>query len=162
MKVELNPENTVTVGDIDGLEQALDLTFPESFRAFLMTYGNAEPEENGFDIGDTNSSEVRRFLTPKEIEETLATIDYDFSPGQIPIAEDSCGNFVIVDLAAGERVYFWDHEIDPPLRRLADSVADFLESLEPIDPDSDEFDPSRVRSARINPDFLAKIKAESD
>jgi len=163
MKVELNPENTVTAEDVDGLEQALGLTFPESFRAFLMKDGDAETEENVFDIADINNrSEVRSFLTPQEIQHTLEIIWYDFAPGQIPIADDSCGNYVVVDLPAGERVYFWDHETAPPMYKLADSIEGFLEILEPFDADSVELDPSKVISAWIDPDFLAKIKGKSD
>lgn len=162
MKVELNSKNIVTAAEVEWLERALGLTFPESFRAFLMKYGDAKPDENVFDIGGTNSSEVRSFLTPKEIEHTLATIWYDFSPGQIPIADDSCGNYVVVDLPAGEWVYFWDHELDLPLYKLADSISDFLELLEPFDPDSVQLAPGQVKSAWIDPNFLAKIKAESD
>ena len=163
MTIELNPENTVTADDVDGLERALGLTVPDTIRDFLMKYGDAEPESNSFDVADINDlSEVRRFLTPQDIEETLATIDYDFSPGQIPIAEDSCGNYVIVDLPAGEWVSFWDHETAPPLQKLADNVAGFLELLKPFDLESDGVEEPQVISVWVNPDFMAKIKAESD
>ena len=64
------------------------------------------------------------------------------------IAEDGSGNYV-TKLADGS-IWFWDHETDV-LERLADSLEQFAAGCS--DPKPVNLDPSRVKSAWIDPEF---------
>ena len=71
------------------------------------------------------------------------------------LAEDGCGNcFTMREDGA---VWFWDHETDD-LIPLASSVAEFVAHC--IDPPPVELDPSRVKSAWMDPTFAKSLGKE--
>jgi len=75
-----------------------------------------------------------------------------FPKKAIPIAEDSCGNYVWLDQETGA-IFFWDHEIDGVGEKIAESFETFLTILQPFDPSSVRLRPGQVKSVWANPDF---------
>jgi hypothetical protein len=71
------------------------------------------------------------------------------------LAEDSCGNYFTT--RDDGTVCFWDHETDD-LVPLASSIPEFVAHC--MDPPPVELDPSRVKSAWINPTFAESLGKE--
>ena len=73
--------------------------------------------------------------------------------GSVVIGEDSCGNFFLH--APDGSISFWDHETDGETL-LAANVESFCASL--TEPTPVVLKPGQVKSAWIDPNFLAELK----
>ena len=65
---------------------------------------------------------------------------------------------MLVEMADGGAIYFWDHERPELATKLADSIGAFLELLEPFDVSSVKRKPGQVKKAWIDPEFLKRLK----
>jgi hypothetical protein len=72
-------------------------------------------------------------------------------PGSLIVGEDSCGNLFLY--APDGSVSFWDHETNEEMV-LALSIEEFCNSL--VEPTPLVLRPGQVKSAWINPEFLAE------
>jgi hypothetical protein len=99
-------------------------------------------------VTKTEYGEIRVPTTPT----TFSTLDGSSFDA---LAEDGCGNYFTT--TEDGAVWFWDHETDD-LIPLASSVAEFVAHC--IDPPPVEFDPSRVKSAWMDPTFAKSIGKE--
>jgi SMI1-KNR4 cell-wall len=138
---------------VQKLEAAIGHPIGESFRRFVSENDGAEPESNRFEIGDDNGSGVRRFIPVSKILEEREYID-NIPKHAYPIAEDSCGNYVLLDEGKGGQIYFWDHELpdDENIIKLADNFDAFLSMLERDDVEV-KLQPGQVISSWEHPDF---------
>ena len=115
------------------LETEVGSRLPEDYRAFLKEFNGGEPDPSGFvfyaDDGPSDSS-VRYFLTLDPNATHYNVFDFlrryaDRIPkGVMPIACDSFGNLVIIDVGAKAfgSVYFWDHEKESMEEPTWDSI----------------------------------------
>ena len=130
------------------LETEVGSPLPNDYRRFLAETngGHPEPSKFVFLTPDGNSdSALRYFLTLNSGEELYTIREYmdryedRFPKGVLPIACDSFGNVVLIDVAAKAygSVYFWDHEkesMDEPtwenVSDVAPSFTAFVDALE--------------------------------
>lgn len=132
---------------LNALETQLGCRLPRDYRDFLETHNGGRPSPRAF-----------RFVTPQGHEESAVqfffTTDSTGKPyviwdavcvykdripeGLLPVACDSFGNLVLLDLGARNAgsVYFWDHEKESMddvtwdnISPIAPSFADFVEGL---------------------------------
>ncbi len=149
---------SVTIPLTSGLDEAairklefrMKCLLPSAYRAFVARHDGATPEDNIFSTS-ANQSEVRRFIRLTEAASLRASIE-GFPRQAIPMAEDSCGNYVWLDHKSGA-VFFWDHEQDSDGEKIADTFDLFLADLQPFDPKSVNLKPGQVKSAWIDPNF---------
>jgi cell wall assembly regulator SMI1 len=151
---------------IADVEAAIGYDVPERYKEFLKEFNGAIPQENIFDFpGGAKQSCVHEFLPLSEVVDVYNSGNFDKHPTLLPIAVDSTGNFICTSLGedrAGE-VYFLDHELtdDPAgVSRLAGSIPQFLEMLQPFDPSTVELEPGQVKFAWIDPEFLKANQRE--
>jgi cell wall assembly regulator SMI1 len=110
-----------TQESIQRLEREIGHNLPDDYRRFLADFNGGEPEPSVFTFatneGQSDSS-VRYFLALDPNVRNYNVGDFlkryrDRLPkGVIPIACDSFGNLVLIDVGAKAtgNVYFWDHE----------------------------------------------------
>lgn len=132
------------------LEAEVGFRLPDDYRRFLTDFNGGEPEPSGFTFETTegpSEAAVRYFLTLDSkskhytIREFLKRYEDRFPNGLMPIACDSFGNLVLIDLGAKAigTVYFWDHEkesMDEPswenISVVASSFTAFEQALRPL------------------------------
>ncbi len=139
------------------LAQQLGTPLPADLVTFLERYDGAEPEPNSFKIGAINEGGVNGFIPVKDIFREARHIE-NLGAGSFPIAWAECGNYILIDLASGGTVLFWDHEEPDNPTKLAEIFLSFLDLLEPFDTTTIELKSGQVISAWIDPDFLKSLK----
>ncbi len=133
MKITLTEGKPAPLEAVQKLEKVLGCPISGEFRRFISNNDGARPQPNSFPIGDDNSSGVRKFIPVSNILEEREYID-NIPVRAYPIAEDSFGNYVLLDEGTGGKIYFWDHEFeDENITHLADSFDEFLSILQPDD-----------------------------
>lgn len=157
MRVELTNGSSASEKDIAFLARELGRQLPPDLLAFLHLYDGAEPEPNIFKIEATNEGGLNGFIPVREIAREAQNIE-NLSAGSFPIAWAEGGNYILIDLASGGAVSFWDHELPDSPTKLADSFQSFLDLLEPFDASTIQMKPGQVISAWIDPDFLKSLK----
>jgi hypothetical protein len=151
MKIQFEGGEPASADVVLRIERVLGTGLSSSYRSFLLLHDGAKPESNRFDIGPKNGSGVRRFIPAAEILRQRAYIDH-IPEKAYPIAEDACGNFILIDEARGGAVLFWDHETDD-LTEVAVDFAAFLECLQPFNAQSISLKPDQVKGVWIDPEF---------
>jgi hypothetical protein len=162
MKITLAKGKQAPPEAVQKLEQVLGCPISSDFRRFISENDGARPQDNSFPIGKNNSSGVRRFIPVSKILKERQYID-NIPDRAYPIAEDSFGNYVLLDEGTGGKVYFWDHEFeDDNITHLADSFDQFLSMLEPPDEDAinEKIKSMKVLSVWTHPDFDRIIKEQ--
>jgi len=131
---------------LNALEDHVGARLPSDYRVFLQTVNGGRPKLRAFDALDgEEGSSVQFFFTLDENAPNyyiLKKLDVFFDripSGLLPIACDSFGNLVLLDLGAESygAVYFWDHENenmdgDPHwdnVSRVAGSFSQFVQLL---------------------------------
>jgi hypothetical protein len=153
MKIKLKRGKAASIEDVQKLEAKIKCPISESFRRFISENDGADPESNRFPVGEDNGAGVNRFIPVSKILEDREYID-NIPSKAYPIAEDDCGNYVLLDEGEGGKVYFWDHEFeDDNIIKLADSFDEFLSMLEPFDIKSVKVRPEDEISVWFHPDF---------
>jgi hypothetical protein len=100
---------------------------------------------------------VNGFIPVRDITQEAQHIE-NLGAGSFPIAWAEGGNYILMDLASGGTVSYWDHEQPDSPTELAESFLSFLDLLEPFDATAVELKPGQVISAWIDPDFLKSLK----
>lgn len=105
----------ITATDISDFEQFTGTTFPQDYKDFLLATNGGRPFSTAFSIADGSESAVREFLgfdlpvPTSELADAYETYGGALPNGVIPIANDSFGNYICLDMRGGrERVAFWD------------------------------------------------------
>lgn len=158
MKIKIgNADTRPSSEQISTLEASLGTRFTSEYLSFLAEHNGAVPDANIFRISDRNSSGVSRFIPVEKIAYEANLLDGEVSSAFFPIAYAEGGNYVCLPLnSSQDGVYFLDHEIPglASLTRLAGSLRDFLEQLQPIDRAEVRLKPGQVKKAWIDPNFL--------
>lgn len=149
------------VDQIKRLNARLPSAPPADLVAFLTAHNGAQPDNNRFPVGRTNSAGVETFFSVQEMFDHRETFDEErLSARCWPIAHASGGNLVCLRWEAKKRgwsIVFWDHE-DESATKLADSFSSFLDQVAEFDPTSVPDDPDAF--AEVNdPDWLAQFLA---
>lgn len=144
---------------LNAFERITGLRLPKDFRTFLLAQDGARPDGNSFDVGDSNSCAVNRFIPLAEIAEQCSMIE-NLPATRLPIAWAEGGNYVCLETSATGGIYFWDHELPDEEHRLADSFDEFLNQLQPASVADVEIDPATVKRVWIDPDFLKSLKKD--
>ena len=149
MRIKLEKYHAASDKDMSRAEAQLDVSFPQEYREFLLTYDGATPEENVFE-DDVNVS-VDRFIPVSELGKRASLIE-GLPEDAVPIAEAPGGNFIYIRRSCCS-VFYWDHEIESGDKQLSASFDDFLQKLSPFDIDSIQLKPGQVKSVWVDPDF---------
>ncbi len=107
--------------DILRLEARLGSKLPGDYREFLAAQNGGRPTPSMFAFvegGKQTNGKVQFFFTldqkgkPYTVQENIAAYQGRVPSGLIPIACDSFGNLLLLDLTARKHgaLYFWDHE----------------------------------------------------
>ena len=157
MKIRLKDGKSASKKDVKKWEAALGCPLSESFRRFVSENDGSKPQSNRFPVGKDNGAGVDRFIPVSDILEERQYID-DIPNHAYPIAEASCGNYVLLDEGKGGQVYFWDHELpNDNIIKLADNFDEFLSMLEPFDINSIKLMPGQVKEVRVNTELLKRF-----
>lgn len=153
MRISMRDAQPVSEMEITQFEEIALIRLPDDYRSFLLDYNGAMPEGNIFRYSNAELFNVRRFIPLDEllsIKHRIGDLLCEF----LPVAYDSCGNYVCLDLDAGGEVFFWDHEEPSDRLRLAPSFTAFLDMLEPFDPSTIELKPEQIKKVWVDPKFL--------
>ena len=157
MTISISGGKSASEEDISALESTLGHLLSPEFKAFVRVNDGALPENNIFDVGLENNSDVAEFIPVTKIAEERALLG-NLPVASYPIAHDSCGNWIIVNEAERGAIYFQDHEIDGEQIKLADNFNEFMQLLKPFDQDSVELRDEQIKSVWVDPDSLANLK----
>lgn len=157
MTLELINGRSASKEDLAFLAQTLGMELPPDFLAFLKLHDGAEPEPNIFKVGTTNEAGVNGFIPSRDIAREAQNIE-NLGAQSFPIAWAEGGNYILIDRASGDAVFFWDHELPDSPTKLADSFRHFLDQLEPFDGTAIKLKPDQVIITWIDPDFLESLK----
>ena len=157
MSVDLKDGKQASEPDVVALEAVIEQPLDFQFRRFVETNDGAYPEDNSFPVGDiAHMGGVDRFIPIESIIRQREYIE-DIGPHAYPVALSACGNYVILDQGKEGAIFFWDHEVEGGLTKIADRFDGFLNLLEPFDVASIKLAPGQVKSAWINPDLLKQF-----
>lgn len=149
MKIQFKKSKRICeIKDIQTVERLIDFQMPHDYVDFLKVYNGAVPTINNiFKIPNVNNdSDIRTFFDIQEIASLVTKRMKNRFPNKvIPIAYDSCGNYICISFEEGkEGIYFWDHELEADedesptwdnMFFLSRSFSGFLEMLEEFDLD---------------------------
>lgn len=165
MKIKIKRVNKApSEKSIARAESELGCALPVEYLVFLAKYNGGEPETNIFRIpGTANESGVNEFIAIENLAKEFELGGFRQIGGVIPIAYAEGGNYVCLSTAKPDlgAVLFWDHEVVTDrsgLLKLANSVQEFLDLLEPFDPRQVKLKPGQVKSAWIDPSLLDDSK----
>lgn len=136
---------STSVERIERFERQFGLTLPADYKDFLLRNNGGEPTPDRLIVPGWNggSTCVNRFFGFRDDNDCdlekiyVNSADY-IPPGFLPIAEDSGGNMLCLDVSGSQpgSILFWDHESphgDDPLHlhALAAGIEALLEKLLP-------------------------------
>ncbi len=153
VKIVIEKTDGISNSELDAVEQVLGVSFPADLRKFMEQYDGASPPNNSFAISGQGESDVRRFVSARDMASLRNEVEF-FPPQAIPIAADSCGNYVYLNPPDGG-IYFWDHEVEGGDLLLASNFTEFLLSVAPFDADDVELKPGQVKQSWIDPSLLS-------
>ena len=135
----------IAAGDLAGWEERRGLELPSDHRRLLLGCNGGVPSAPALFIParhdvPASTTIVRHFHGIGKQEFT--TVDWILElygermpAGCVPVAEDHCGNLILLRVSGRTRgeVLFWDHELElddaGPLFHLADSLSQFMRLL---------------------------------
>lgn len=157
MQVVLSGGGEVSQSAVSTLESAIGQPLDEQFRRFVTHQNGATPGSNSFPVnGVAHMGGVDQFIAVEDIVAERSYID-DLPSHAYPVALSSGGNYVLLDQGQGGAIFFWDHEIEGGIYKVAESFETFLDMLEPFDVSTIKPAPGQVKSAWIDPDFLKQL-----
>ena len=121
MQIERLGSGGASEASLQAFERQIGYSLPDDYRHFLATENGGKPSQRvfGFRTKDgEETSAIRAFFTldlaSKHyfIQDRIATYKERLPSGLLPIACDSFGNLVLLDIGAKAvgSIYFWDHE----------------------------------------------------
>lgn len=142
---------------VEALEVVVGQPLDAAFLRFVMHHNGATPDSNSFPVnGEAHMGGVDEFIPVEDIVAERSRIN-DLATGAYPVAFSSGGNYVLLDQGSEGAIFFWDHEVESGIYKIADTFEAFLDMLEPFDESTVKLEPGQVRSAWISPDFLKKL-----
>jgi len=160
MNINIRDSRTApTKAEILAVENVLGIKINEEYLKFNQRYNGGVPESNIFKVPPNNESDIAEFLELKSIPQDAYPIKDEVGKYIIPIAFDSCGNYICISNERNDgEIYFWDHELPEgeALTKLAPSFADFLDMVRPFDDSQITLEPGQVKSVWVSPELLKK------
>jgi len=153
MRVNIHCGHHASEVSIRKLKADIGRTIPGDYLAFVMDHDGAKFSSNILHLPGGNSINVRELIPVEEVmncHKHIDAVDCDF----IPVASDTCGNYVCIDLSSWGRVFFWDHEIPGDSMTIADCFSTFLDKLTPFDVSTIDTRGVVKHGAWIDPEFL--------
>lgn len=132
--------------DVADLEQRLGISFPNEYRAFLLTTNGGRPQPNAFPIvglADNPFGVIQVFFAVNDAVE-CCSLDWNYHmhreriPDNLfPIACDDGGDLICLSLQGDDigHVVFWDYYNAPPepsyanVHHIANTFDTFIESI---------------------------------
>jgi hypothetical protein len=135
--IKAGSETGANEREIEELERRVRSRLPADYRQFMIEFNGGEPQPRAFEGPDGEGSAVRFFFTldPRSshywIHQKLDVYQDRIPPGLLPIASDSFGNLVLLDLGAKDYgvVYFWDHENESDDEPWWDNISPIAQSF---------------------------------
>lgn len=114
---------------ISEYEDTHGISLPVSYRRFIEKYNGGETPHTSFNINGV-SSDIKGFYGIGEHKYSLSSVDIINDGGvcYLPIALDSFGNEIVIELIAGS-IFFKDHE-NGLLRKIAIDFNSFIKKCE--------------------------------
>lgn len=165
----------ISESDVAEFEERVGHRLPDDYRVFMLESNGGVPRANY--LPSNENVGVRAFFMLGDdphyaIGEMLRVFEGRYPVGMLPVAEDSSGNLLLIDVGRQEMgsVWFWEHEFEaeddePPrpdnITRIASSFHELLDALRP-DSDLDD-DPDVVRMVEtgrlgyVDPDYVPRF-----
>lgn len=129
--------------DIIDLEYKLSLNLPKDYRDFLLSTNGGKPSPNIFKtLNGEYETDIHYFYGINseiyDLYKNCINIIDRIPVNFFPIANDSLGNFILID-CKGEGVYLFDHEIELKIF-IANSFTSFVNNLYSHEQTYSEFD----------------------
>ena len=120
---------TISKDAISEFEDIIGITLPKQYRLFIEKYNGGETPNTSFDINGV-CSDIKGFYGLGKVKYPLDSIQVKEIQGKcyLPIAIDSFGNNVLIDLNEG-KIYFSDHEGDV-IKKIANDLKEFFNKCE--------------------------------
>ncbi len=140
------------------VEVELGVKLPIEYLQFLTQGNGGVPETNIFKVSTNNDSGISEFISLDRIVYEAGLIKDQIGKDFVPVAHAEGGNYLclaVTGLSTGS-VYFLDHEIpgEDGLIKLASSLKEFLEVVQPFDRKQIKLKPGQVKKAWIDPSLL--------
>lgn len=143
-----------TLSDVERVETALGINFPDDYRTIVMLHQGEIPQQNLFDLIENNEKTILvmgvlfHFLEDKSesgfysynILETYLTRQHLLPPQVIPFSEDPGGNYIAFDFSKTPdipTIVFVDHEAVGEENWVSYVAANFTEFLSLLYEDTD-------------------------
>lgn len=132
--------------DINKVERGLGISFPKSYRDFLLKFNGGRPRQKCFSIDDSGRKRLGQVLDFFGIYDPIVSCNIDWNyhvfsnripSGFLPIACEDGGNLICLYNSStnSDAVYYWDHEQEttPPsfksVYKVSDSFEKFMSGL---------------------------------
>ena len=145
----INPP--INPNEVAAFERHVGITFPASYKEFLLATNGGRPWKSDFPIKDGSTSNIKVFLGI-DVSTPTSELDYAYEQyggalprGVVPIASDDGGNYICLDLRSGhDKILFWEKSHfwstgewrEKDLHDVAGSFVEFLDLLERYEPDT--------------------------
>lgn len=164
--ISLNPNNKINLNQLDKFNNKLSIKLPEDYVIFLKEYNGGQPEDNIVKLDfDKSSSFIITTFFGIETEEDIDDIQWHMKiledripKGYIPIAGTEGGDIICMNLNSEGwgYIYLWVHE-EESIIRFAHSFNEFIEMINPHNPDDDDLGEYEIIDVWIDPEFLKEI-----
>jgi hypothetical protein len=139
--------NPISLREIEAYELQLEVSFPQTFKNFILDHDGGTPSASSFQYYDASrgyklGSDIGAFIPFKENEyNSIASIYLDppefFPEGLIAFAETGNGDFICFDYRETKKnldpsIVYWNHEADSgkDISFVAKNFAGFLDMVE--------------------------------
>lgn len=154
MKVNLRNQKKASLSSIQTLEKLIGEPLDDKFAKFVLESDGAKPESNSFTVdGVEHMGGIDEFIPVKDIPKIRQHLD-NLPKNAYPIALCSGGDLVVLDQERLASIYYWDHEVEEGLVKIAEDFDGFLDMIQPFDEASIQLQPSQVKSVWVDPDLL--------
>ena len=157
MRIALKGGQRAALTDIAALESAIGEPLDAVYRKFIESNDGAKPDQNCFPVNQVaGMGGITRFISVKDVVAEKQYVD-DIAQNAYPIAFSEGGNYVVLDQSRGGAIFFWDHEVEEGMPKVADHFDAFVEMLEPFD--LSDIDTSAYEGATcwVDPDLLKEF-----
>ena len=147
--MNISKQGGVSWEDVADFERSYRVTFPSDYEEFLVKYNGGDTPDTSFRAKRIDT-EVELFFGIGNVENSVHNEDLPdwLERGVFPIAEDSFGNYIVMDIKnnPGE-IFFSDHEEEFRFSLIASSFSEFIK---------------KCRSAKLDIEDLTQPVAERE
>ncbi len=157
MRIALKGGQRAASSDIAALELEIGEPLDAVYRKFIHGNDGALPTQNCFPVNQiAGMGGITRFISVKDVVAERQYVD-DIAQNAYPIAFSEGGNYVVLDQSRGGAIFFWDHEVEEGMSKIADDFDAFMEMLEPFDLSDIDTSADEGATVWVDPEFLKKF-----